>query len=142
MTGVNKCRPLIRATLLLAVAASIFAVPVCSQSNALPQQPSANPGEPQEQKQQKQPAATPELKAEPAVPAAVSEVGHEATREEQIESETKELFRLSAEMRAEVAKTYKDSLSLVVLKKAEQIEKLAKSLKALIDADIADNKHR
>jgi hypothetical protein len=31
---------------------------------------------------------------------------------------------------------------LTVLKKAEQIEKLAKSLKALMDADIADNKHK
>ena len=140
MTRIGKCARLIRVTLLLAVASSLSPVPLRSQStpaNPTTQEPGARPGEPQEQKQ---PAPVPELKGEPAVP--VVEGGHEATREEQIESQTKELYRLSAEMRAEVAKTYKDQLSVVVLRKAEQIEKLAKSLKALMDADIADNKHK
>lgn len=141
MLRLGKCAQRTGAALLLAMAASILAVPLPSQSNnpgATPQEPAAKPSEPQEPKQ----PATAEPKAEPAVPASTPEAGHEATREEQIASATKELYKLSAEMRAEVAKTYKDQLSLVVLRKAEQIEKLSKSLKALMDAEIADNKHK
>jgi hypothetical protein len=40
-------------------------------------------------------------------------------------------------LRAEVAKTYKESLSLTVLKKAEEVEKLARSLKALMNQEAA-----
>jgi hypothetical protein len=36
-----------------------------------------------------------------------------------------------------VAKTYKESLSLTVLKKAQEIEKLAKSLKAEMNQEAA-----
>jgi hypothetical protein len=61
----------------------------------------------------------------------------EELREAQIEADTKKLYQLSAELRAEVAKTYKESLSLTVLKKAEEIEKLARSLKVLMNQEAA-----
>ena len=44
---------------------------------------------------------------------------------------------VSAELRAEVAKTYKESLSLTVLKKAQEIEKLARSLKVRMNQEAA-----
>jgi len=150
MARLGKVAQLVRRTLLLAVAAWIFAHPTHAQPNTAStsaQEPSAKPNEAQEPK-----PIPAEPKADQAVPVpgspdaatpdAATSPAHEVTREEQIEARTKELFRLSAEMRAEVAKTYKDTLSLAVLKKAEQIEKLAKSLKALMDADVADNKHK
>jgi hypothetical protein len=146
MARTGKGAQLVRRALLLAVTAWIFAGPTHSRSNtAGAQEPTAKPNEVQEPKPT--PAEPKADQAEPgsadaATPDAATSPTHEATREEQIESQTKELFRLSAEMRAEVAKTYKDTLSLAVLKKAEQIEKVAKSLKALMDADIADNKHK
>jgi len=143
MARPEKAAQLVRTTLLLAAAALIFAAPTHPQSNSSSaQEPAARPNEGQEPK-----PIPAEPKADQAGPGAADvatprPAAHEATREEQIEAETKELYRLSAEMRAEVTKTYKDMLSLTVLKKAEQIEKLAKSLKALMDADIADNKHK
>ena len=61
-------------------------------------------------------------------------------REAKIEADTKRLYQLSAELRAEVARTYKDSLSLTVLKKAEEIERLAKGLKVLMSKEAASAK--
>ena len=58
-------------------------------------------------------------------------------RQAEIEADTKKLYVLSAELRAEVAKTYKESLSLTVLKKAEEVEKLARSLKTLMNQQAA-----
>jgi len=74
-------------------------------------------------------------KAEDSTPASP-----EQSRQSQIEADTKKLLQLSAELRAEVAKTYKESLSLTVLKKAEEVEVLAKSLKILLSKE-ADTKH-
>ncbi len=69
------------------------------------------------------------------------EVTHPLTAEEarqaQIEADTKKLYVLSVDLRAEVAKTYKESLSLTVLKKAEEVEKLARSLKILMNQEAA-----
>ncbi len=41
-------------------------------------------------------------------------------RQAKIEADTKKLYQLSAELRAEVAKTYKESLSVRVLEKAQR----------------------
>ena len=62
-------------------------------------------------------------------------------RQAEIEANTKKLYQLSAELRAEVAKTYKESLSLTVLKKAQEVEKLAKILKAEMNQEAAASKH-
>jgi hypothetical protein len=61
----------------------------------------------------------------------------EQLRQAEIEADTKKLYQLSAELRAEVGKTYKESLSLTVLKKAEEVEKLAKGLKILMMKEAA-----
>ena len=50
-------------------------------------------------------------------------------RQAQLMADTKRLYALAEELRAEVAKTNKDTLSLTVVKKAEEVEKLAKSIK-------------
>ena len=56
---------------------------------------------------------------------------HPATdpREAQITADTQKLLKLSQELKAEVAKSNKDTLSLSVIKKAEEVEKLAKTLR-------------
>jgi len=50
-------------------------------------------------------------------------------RQAQILADSAKLLKLSQELKAEVAKTNKDTLSLAVIKKAEEVEKLAKTLK-------------
>lgn len=50
-------------------------------------------------------------------------------RKAQILEDTNRLYRMAEELKAEVAKSSKDILSVAVVKKADEIEKLAKSLK-------------
>ena len=78
-----------------------------------------------------------QVAAADATPQPASTETPEEIRQDQIKADTKKLLQLSAELRAEVAKTYKESLSLSVLKKAEEIEKLAKSLKSLMNQEAA-----
>jgi type VI protein secretion system component VasF len=47
----------------------------------------------------------------------------------QLIADAEKLLRLSQELKAEVAKSNKDTLSLTVIKKADEVEKLAKSLR-------------
>jgi hypothetical protein len=72
---------------------------------------------------QTDPKKTPDTTASPA-PSAVTDP-HQA----QIIADTQKLVKLSEELKAEVAKSNKDTLSLTVIKKAEEVEKLAKTLK-------------
>ncbi len=53
----------------------------------------------------------------------------EEARRAQLVADTNKLYQLAQELQAEVAKTNKDTLSLAVIKKAAEVEKLAKSLK-------------
>ena len=53
----------------------------------------------------------------------------EEARQAQIVADTKKLYELAQELQAEVAKSNKNTLSLAVVKKAAEVEKLAKSLK-------------
>src|SRR3954469_5673634 len=48
-------------------------------------------------------------------------------RKAQILEDTNRLYRMAEELKAEVAKSSKDILSVAVVKKADEIEKLAKS---------------
>lgn len=50
-------------------------------------------------------------------------------RQAQIVADSEKLLKLSQELKAEVAKSSKDTLSLTVIRKAEEVEKLAKALK-------------
>ncbi|HEY0161751.1 MAG TPA: hypothetical protein VGB69_03665 [Edaphobacter sp.] len=46
-----------------------------------------------------------------------------------LEADTEKLYRLTQELKAEVAKTNKDTLSVPVVRKAQEIEQLARSIK-------------
>ena len=58
--------------------------------------------------------------------------GGENARKKQIADESAELLTMALALKAEVDKTSKDTLSLNVIKKADQIEKLAKQVKEKI----------
>jgi hypothetical protein len=53
----------------------------------------------------------------------------EEARQAQLVADTNRLYQLAQELQAEVAKSTKNTLSLAVVKKAAEVEKLAKSLK-------------
>lgn len=53
-----------------------------------------------------------------------------AERKKQINAESAKLLKLATELKAEVDKTDKDTLSVGVIRKADEIEKLAHSVKA------------
>jgi hypothetical protein len=88
-------------------------------SNAQTAKPAA-PVPPSVQTDAKKAADTP---APPATPPVTT------PRQAQIIADTQKLVKLSEELKAEVAKSSKDTLSLTVIKKAEEVEKLAKTLK-------------
>lgn len=50
-------------------------------------------------------------------------------RQAQLLADTQKLYQLTQELKAEVAKSNRNTLSIAVIKKAEEVEKLAKSLK-------------
>ena len=50
-------------------------------------------------------------------------------RQAQLVADTSKLYELAQELQAEVAKSNKNTLSLAVVKKVAEVEKLAKSLK-------------
>lgn len=52
-----------------------------------------------------------------------------AQREKQIAEDTSKLLELATQLKAEIDKTSKDTLSINVIRKAESIEKLAKDFK-------------
>jgi hypothetical protein len=127
---------LIGSGVLIAVLSLVFTVPMHSQSDLA----KPSPAEPKAQASQSAPEADPnsgvDPKSEPLTQATPEEM-----RQVQIEADTIKLFQLCAELRAEVAKTYKESLSLTVLKKAEEVEKLAKTLKVEMNQEAAASKH-
>jgi hypothetical protein len=57
----------------------------------------------------------------------------EESQQARIEADTKKVYQLALELRTEVGRTYKQSLSLAVLKKAGELEKLAGKLKSEMD---------
>jgi hypothetical protein len=52
-----------------------------------------------------------------------------AERKKQIAQDTANLLKLATDLKAEVEKTNKDTLSLTVIRKADEIERLAHSVK-------------
>ncbi len=70
--------------------------------------------------------------AEPANdPAMQEQLGERrnSERQKQLIADTEKLFLLAQQLKEEVAKSNKDQLSVGVVKKSEEIEKLAKSVK-------------
>ena len=62
-------------------------------------------------------------------PAKAAVTAQASERQAKIVADTDKLYQLIQELKVEVAKSSKDTLSLSVIKKAAEIEKLAKSLK-------------
>jgi hypothetical protein len=118
--------------LLMMTLAAVFCLPVHSQSGTAPSAPSDT--KLQSEKDSPQARAATSQDPGTAVPRRLSE---EEVRQAEIEADTKKLHLLSAELREEVGKTYKESLSITVLKKAEEVEKLARSLRALMNQEAA-----
>ncbi|HYK36755.1 hypothetical protein [Alloacidobacterium sp.] len=97
----------------------------------------------QQQQEQQQPgdqasppaqpqSATPDAKASDTAnpkPEANKATSPEEARQAQIVADSQKLYQLAQELKAEVAKSNKNTLSIAVTKKAEEIEKLAKSMK-------------
>ena len=56
-------------------------------------------------------------------------------RQAEIAADTEKLYRLAKELKVEMDKSTKDTLSLTVIRKAEEVEKLARSLKERMKAN-------
>ncbi|QNI30923.1 hypothetical protein H7849_17635 [Alloacidobacterium dinghuense] len=79
-----------------------------------------------------QQATTPDEKANDSSdskPATDHATSPEDARQAQFAADSQKLYQLAQELKAEVDKSNKNTLSIAVTKKAEAIEKLAKSLK-------------
>jgi hypothetical protein len=62
-----------------------------------------------------------------------------ADRKKQIADESAILLKLATDLKAEVDKTTKDTLSLNVIRKADQIEKLAHNVKEKMKPAVGQN---
>jgi hypothetical protein len=62
-------------------------------------------------------------------PAAKVPLTPEEKQQEELRADTEKLYQLTQELKAEVAKSNKDTLSVTVIKKAQEIERLAKNIK-------------
>ena len=90
--------------------------------------------------QDSQPAATPaqttqgapDAVTQPAIDSAKTAAGSADERKKQITNDSSQLLTMAIALKAEVDKTNKDTLSLNVIRKADEIEKLARSVKEKI----------
>ncbi len=57
------------------------------------------------------------------------EKGRQSERQKRLLADTDRLLNLATQLKADMDKTTKDTLSIEVIKKAEEIEKLARSVK-------------
>lgn len=70
-----------------------------------------------------------DIDAVPPEVAARQERSRNSDRQKQLVDDTNKLLELATELKTDVDKTNKDVLSVDVIKKADEIEKLAKSVK-------------
>jgi hypothetical protein len=61
-----------------------------------------------------------------------------AERKKQIADDTAKLLKLAADLKAEVDKTSKDTLSLSVIRKADEIERLAHNVKEKMKLSVGE----
>ena len=61
-----------------------------------------------------------------------------ALQKKQLADDTEKLFQLANELKADMDKTTKDTLSLAVVKKAEQVEKLAHKVREEMKASLGN----
>ena len=110
-----------------------FALPTLAQSASVPSRNQETPAATQS-------AADRKDLAQPDSAGAPTASNPEELRIAQIQADTKRLYQLALELRTEVGKTYKQSLSLTVLKKAEELEKLAKNLRSEMNREATAEK--
>lgn len=108
-------------SLVAILAAATISIPAVAQNAPQAQANASQPAAPSSPTDAKKPSGTPA----PTVAAAAATDPHQA----QIIADSQKLLKLSQELKAEVAKSNKDTLSIAVIKKADEVEKLAKALK-------------
>jgi hypothetical protein len=117
-----------RCALFIALVLTTIAWPARAQtSTSPPQQAPAAPSAPKPAEPGKPEGDKQDQKAGNA--AGQKPLTPEQERQAQLVADTSKLFQLAQELQAEVAKSSKNTLSLSVVKKAAEVEKLARSLK-------------
>jgi hypothetical protein len=126
---------------LLASACLLVAISIVPAAGQAPAQP---PAAPPAQTQDKTPASPP-APAQPAAavtavqnPAETHAETHTETHKDQIAADSAKLFQLANELKAEMDKSTKDTLSLSVMKKAEEVEKLAHKVRDEMRASLSN----
>ena len=118
--------------LFVSVSILISAAPIPAQQIAIstaPQSPPAASSDAAPRKQDSSPKPDQSQEQKPAPAPDARPMTPEEARQAQIVADTNKLYELAQELQAEVAKSSKNTLSLAVVKKAAEVEKLAKSLK-------------
>jgi hypothetical protein len=86
------------------------------------------------------PVSSPPPQAVPSSQSGTQSLGGVSTdRKKQIADESANLLKLATDLKAEVDKTTKDTLSINVIRKADQIEKLAHNVKEQMKVTAAPN---
>lgn len=138
------CRPRARKTLWVAYAcaiAMVAAVGVCRlSSQTAPQEPSQDSSKPSTLPETNRPSDTKAVATMHQPQAADKTVGGAGVqRRQEISDDSARLLKLASDLKTEVDKTNKDTLSLGVIRKAEEIEKLAHSVKDKMKLSMASN---
>jgi len=114
-----------RAVMALLLLLPLWAISTSAQPQQEPQQNSQTETLPQSQPKPDEKTTDP-ASAKPAPNQAMSP---EEARQAQFVADSQKLYQLAQELKVEVSKSNKNTLSIAVTKKAEEIEKLAKSMK-------------
>ena len=118
----NPFRVALTALLLLPSSAVL----ICAHAQQEPQQSTQSETSSQQSAPKPDEKGNDSANAKPATNQAMSP---EEVRQAQFVADSQKLYQLAQELKLEVAKSNKNTLSIAVTKKAEEIEKLAKSLK-------------
>lgn len=119
-TGLSRFRAVVTAICMAASGAYAQQEPQQAQQTTQTETPASHPAPKPDEK------PTDSANAKPATTQPMSP---EEARQAQFLADSQKLYQLAQELKAEVAKSNKNTLSIAVTKKAEEIEKLAKSLK-------------
>jgi hypothetical protein len=114
-----------RAMMTLLLLLPLWAISTSAQPQQEPQQNSQTETLPQSQPKPDE-KTTDSASAKPSPNQAMSP---EEARQAQFVADSQKLYQLAQELKVEVSKSNKNTLSIAVTKKAEEIEKLAKSMK-------------
>ena len=146
-TPPNQSRAKLLPLLTLPSIASICLLVAISVAHAVAQTPAQAPTPAQTQEKSPgnspapaQPPAAAKATQNPGDPAQASsaEVRPVEARKDQIAADSAKLFQLANELKAEMDKSTKDTLSLSVMKKAEEVEKLARKVRDEMRASLAN----